>query len=163
MWETWVHFLGWEDPLEEGMATHPRTLAWRIPWTEEPGRPQSMGSQRGGHDWLTKHSTQHSRYIKKKKSLLEARMEGLRQQQAHPQCVCWKCRLRLCPITSSQDTSKWAVIPILLTVGQAAGLRNLNYVQFRLYSLVNTGYNLNNKDNVTIFLIPESNTYQKLL
>ena len=43
-------FLGWEDPLEEGMATHSSTLAWRIPWTEEPGGLRSMGSQRIGHD-----------------------------------------------------------------------------------------------------------------
>ena len=55
--ETWVQSLGWEDPLEEGMATHPSFLAWRIPWTEEPGGLQSMGSQRVGHDWTTKHST----------------------------------------------------------------------------------------------------------
>ena len=45
MWETWVLFLGWEDTLEKGMATHSSILAWRIPWTEEPGRLQSMGSQ----------------------------------------------------------------------------------------------------------------------
>ena len=45
MWETWVQSLGWEDPLEEGMATHSSILAWRIPWTEEPGGLQSMGSQ----------------------------------------------------------------------------------------------------------------------
>ena len=38
MWETWVQYLGWEDPLEKGMATHSSILAWRIPWTEEPGR-----------------------------------------------------------------------------------------------------------------------------
>ena len=50
MWETWVRSLGWEDPLEEGMVTHSSILAWRIPWTEEPGRLQSMGSQRVGHD-----------------------------------------------------------------------------------------------------------------
>ena len=50
MWETWVRSLGWEDPLEEGMATHSSILAWRIPWTEEPGGLQSMGSQRVGHD-----------------------------------------------------------------------------------------------------------------
>ena len=43
--EIWVHPLGWEDPLEKGMATHPSILAWRIPWTEEPGGLQSMGSQ----------------------------------------------------------------------------------------------------------------------
>ena len=42
--------LGWEDPLEEEMATHSSILVWRVPWTEEPGRPQSMGSQRVGYD-----------------------------------------------------------------------------------------------------------------
>ena len=50
MRETWVRFLGREDPLEKEMATHSRTLAWRIPWTEEPGRLQSTGSQRVGPD-----------------------------------------------------------------------------------------------------------------
>ena len=45
MWETWVQSLGQEDSLEKEMATHSRTLAWRIPWTEEPGRLQSLGSQ----------------------------------------------------------------------------------------------------------------------
>ena len=53
MRETWVSSLGWEDPLEKEMATHSGTLAWRITWTEEPGRLQSMGSQRVGHDWVT--------------------------------------------------------------------------------------------------------------
>ena len=50
MRETWVRSLGWEDPLKKEMATHSSTLAWKIPWTEEPGRLQSMGSQRVGHD-----------------------------------------------------------------------------------------------------------------
>ena len=50
MWETWVRSLGQEDPLETEMATHSSTLAWRIPWTEEPGGLQSMGSQRGRQD-----------------------------------------------------------------------------------------------------------------
>ena len=50
MWETQVRSLGWEDPLEKEMATHSSTLAWRIPWMEEPGGLQSMGSQRVGHD-----------------------------------------------------------------------------------------------------------------
>ena len=50
MWETWVRSLGWEDPLEKKMTTHSSTLAWKIPWMEEPGRLQSMGSQRVGHD-----------------------------------------------------------------------------------------------------------------
>ena len=48
MWETWVQFLGWEDPLEEGMATYSSILARKIPWTEEPDRLRSMGSQRIG-------------------------------------------------------------------------------------------------------------------
>ena len=50
MQETWVRSLGQEDPLEKEMATHSRILAWRIPWTEEPGGLQSMRSQRAGHD-----------------------------------------------------------------------------------------------------------------
>ena len=50
MQETRVRSLGWEDPLEKEMATHSSTLAWKIAWMEEPGRLQSMGSQRVGHD-----------------------------------------------------------------------------------------------------------------
>ena len=50
MRETWVRSLGWKDPLEKEMAIHSSTNAWKIPWTEEPGRLQSMGSQRVGHD-----------------------------------------------------------------------------------------------------------------
>ena len=53
MQETWVWSLGWEDPLEKGMAPHSSTLAWEIPWTQEPGRLQSMGSLRVGHYWAT--------------------------------------------------------------------------------------------------------------
>ena len=48
--EMWVPSLGWEDPLEEGMATHSNILAWEIPWVVEPGRLQSMGVQRVRHD-----------------------------------------------------------------------------------------------------------------
>jgi len=50
MQETWVRSLGWKDPLEEDMASHSSILAWRIPWTEEPCRLQSMGSYGVGHD-----------------------------------------------------------------------------------------------------------------
>ena len=53
MRETWVWSLGREDPLEKEMAAHSSTFAWKIPWTEEPGRLQSMGSQRFRHDWAT--------------------------------------------------------------------------------------------------------------
>ena len=50
MQETWVQFLGGEDPLEKGMATHSSTHAWKIPWTEEPGGLQYMGLKTVGHD-----------------------------------------------------------------------------------------------------------------
>ena len=62
MRETWVRPLGWEDPLEKEMANHSSILAWRIPWTEDPGRLQSMGSQRLGHDWATSHSLPQNTY-----------------------------------------------------------------------------------------------------
>ena len=52
--EMHVLSLGWEDPLEKGMETHSSILAWRISWTEKPGGPQSIGSQRVGHDLATK-------------------------------------------------------------------------------------------------------------
>ena len=53
MWETQVRSLGWEDPLEKEMAIHSRTITWKTPLSEEPGRLQSMGSQRVGHNWAT--------------------------------------------------------------------------------------------------------------
>ena len=53
VWEALVQSLGREDPLEKEMATHSSLLAWRMPWTEEPGGLQSMGPQRVGHDWAT--------------------------------------------------------------------------------------------------------------
>ena len=53
MQDTWLQFLDWEDPLEEGMATYSSILAWRIPWTEEPGGLHSKGLQRVGHDLVT--------------------------------------------------------------------------------------------------------------
>ena len=59
MQETWVRSLGWDDSLEEGMATHSSILAWEIPQTEEPGRLPSMGSQRVGHSWVINTFTFH--------------------------------------------------------------------------------------------------------
>ena len=53
MWETWVRSLVWEDPVEKEMATHSSILAWKIPWTEEPGGLYSTGKQRVRHDWVT--------------------------------------------------------------------------------------------------------------
>ena len=61
--ETQVWSLGQEDPLEKEMATHSSILAWRIPWIEEPGGLQSMGSQRVGHDWVTNTMWLLSRFL----------------------------------------------------------------------------------------------------
>ena len=57
MHEMWVPSLGQEDPLEEGMATHSSILAWEVPWPEEPGRLQTRGLQRVGHDIVTSTTT----------------------------------------------------------------------------------------------------------
>ena len=62
--ETQVRSLGREDPLEE-MATHSNILAWKIPWTEDPGRLQSMGSQRVGHDWVTSLHFKENHYLQR--------------------------------------------------------------------------------------------------
>ena len=58
MWEIQVRFLGQKEPLEKEMAIHSSTLGWKIPWTEEPDRLQSMGSQRVGHDLATEQQQQ---------------------------------------------------------------------------------------------------------
>ena len=63
MQETRVWSLGREDPLEKEMAIHSSIIAWKIPWTEEPGRLQSMGSQRVEHDWATSHAYVHTLYV----------------------------------------------------------------------------------------------------
>ena len=68
MRETWIRSLGREDPLEKEMAIHPSTIARKIPWTEEPGKLQSMGSQRVGHDSATSLSF-HLNYLIFTKSL----------------------------------------------------------------------------------------------
>ena len=62
MQKTQVRSLGQEDPLEEEMATHSSILSWRIPWTEESGRLQSMGLQRVGHNWATEHTHSSSNW-----------------------------------------------------------------------------------------------------
>ena len=64
MQETQVWSLGGEDPLEKEMATHSNILAWEIPWTEEPGGLQSLGSQKVGHDWVTNTHTWELERIK---------------------------------------------------------------------------------------------------
>ena len=64
VWETWIESLGWEYPLEKGMATHSNILAWRISWAEEPGGLQSMELQRAGHDRTAKHSTRLNEFLR---------------------------------------------------------------------------------------------------
>ena len=68
-----LRYLGGEDPLEKEMATHSSILAWRIPWTEEPGGLQSMGSQRVGHNWATSLSLSHTSKVMLK--ILQARLQ----------------------------------------------------------------------------------------
>ena len=58
--ETWIRSLGWEGPLDKGKATHSGILGWKIPWAGEPGKLQSMGSQRVRHDWVTNTHTENS-------------------------------------------------------------------------------------------------------
>ena len=87
-WVDWVSVLptlGWEDLLEEGMATHSSILAWRIPWAEVPGGLQSMRLQRVRHDWATKHmlpkgSTSISQYLGQSAYLPK-------QNYPHPNCM----------------------------------------------------------------------------
>ena len=63
MQETWVQFLGQEDPLEQEMSTHSSTLDWEVPWTEKPGGLQSMASQRVGHDGANEDVSTHNTKI----------------------------------------------------------------------------------------------------
>ena len=58
MQEMWVQSLAWEDPLEKKMATHSSILTWKIPWTEESGKLQSMGLQRVKHNYTTEHNNE---------------------------------------------------------------------------------------------------------
>ena len=62
MWEIQVQSLSQEDPLEKETATHCSILAWKIPWTEEPGGPQSMASPRVGHNWAHIHAWEYKSY-----------------------------------------------------------------------------------------------------
>ena len=85
-WETWVQSLGREDLLEEDMATHSSVLAYRIPWTEEPGGLQSMGSQRVTHDWSDlayTHTDNHTSGLN-----VQMRLMKLLKRQNNVCCCC---------------------------------------------------------------------------
>jgi len=99
MQETWVQPLGQEDPLEEGMATHSSILAWRIPWTEELGGLQSMGSQRVRYDWAAKHTPcyiyTHYNRIKKESKLINQHINML-IPRAHWALKMWPVQAEMC-------------------------------------------------------------------
>ena len=91
MWETQVRSLGREDPLEKEMVTHSSILAWRIPWTEKPGKLQSMGSQRVRHDWATSltHSLRHNIWNKFQSLANRQHKPKMPERRETP----WACRL----------------------------------------------------------------------
>ena len=98
MWEARVQALGWEDPPEKQMAIHCSTIAWKIPWTEEPGRLQSMGSQRVGHDYVTSlWAFLVAQRVKRLPAMWETRVQSLGQEDpleevmaTHYSILAWK-------------------------------------------------------------------------
>ena len=100
--ETQVWSLGWEDPLEKETATHSNILAWEIPWTEEPGRLQSVGSQRNGHNWATEQTQQ----LQTMHVSITWELISNTNSQAAPQtnCICG-IRPGICDLTSSLGDS----------------------------------------------------------
>ena len=89
MRETWVWSLGQEDPLEKEMASHASILAWKIPWTADPGRLQSMRSQRAGHDWATSLFTYRYIYISSVQFICSVMSDSLQPhglQHTSPPC-----------------------------------------------------------------------------
>ena len=123
MQEMWVQSLGRKDPLEKGMAMHSSILAWRIPWAEEPGRLQCMGSQRAGHDWVT---NIHSRNL----HILRLRVPNTcrRQWQATPGLLPGKSHWPRSLVGCSpwglkeSDTTEWLNFPFSLScIGEGHG------------------------------------------
>ena len=100
-WETQVRFLGLEDPLEKEMATHSTTLAWKIPWTEEPGRLQSMGSKRVRHNWATSLSL-FSLHLTIRVCVYIQQIEGLTCKGEVPSSL-WRWRLYAAALWQSQE------------------------------------------------------------
>ena len=136
MWETQVRSLGQEDPLEKEMAAHSSTLAWRIPWREEPGRLQSMGWQRVGHDWETSLSLsglcEAGRYGRK--SMFRARLEGwleviiavknkwIQTQVSWLSVLCYFC-------------NKWELLVLNIPRGRTDWILVLRRIQVKKYML----------------------------
>ena len=104
IWETWVWSLGWEDPLEEGMATPSNILAWRISWTEEPGRLQSMGSHRVRRDWSDLACTCHS----------EAHLKATEKQKQKQNCYLWGNTIQVSTNTALSEAKLPSQIMVLI-------------------------------------------------
>ena len=95
--ETWVWSLEGEDPLEKGIATHSSILVWRIPWTEEPGRLQSMGSPRVTHDYTWLRASLVAQTVKRLSAMQETRVRSLswedpleKEMAIHSSILAWK-------------------------------------------------------------------------
>ena len=95
--KTWVQSLGWEDPLEKEMATHSSTLAWKVPWTEEPGGLQPMGSQRVGHHWMSSLSLFMAHMVKNLPAVQETWIPSLGREDplekgmaSHSSILAWR-------------------------------------------------------------------------
>ena len=112
MRETWVRFLGREDPLEKEIATHSSIPAWRIPWMEEPGGLQSSGSQRVGHDRATLLSLSHflkSSFKKLKSCYRQADIQKEYWHKAnHCSTIC-NCKRRL---ADNVTTTSWSIMQL---------------------------------------------------
>ena len=120
MWETRVRSLGWEDPLEKEMATHSSILAWKIPWTEEPGRLQSMGLKRVRHDWATSLSLFILHLILSLSLYLYRWLSG---KESACQCSCRRCGFDSW-IGNIPWRRKWQPTPVFLP-GKFHGQRSL--------------------------------------
>ena len=114
--ETWVPSLGWEDPLEEGMATHSSIFAWRIPWREEPGRLQSIGSQTVTHDssnLACRHASIYSTMYKHTHTHTHTHIHNY-----HP-LYCLPCTITICLLTRPSTQIRcftWSfLLPTLLS------------------------------------------------
>ena len=97
MQETQVRFLGWEDPLEKGMATHSSVTAWRSPWTEEPGRLQSVGLQRVGHSLAIEQGSLVAQRLKRLPGMRETWVRSLgredpleKEMATHSSTLAWR-------------------------------------------------------------------------
>ena len=87
-WEMWVRSLGQKDPLKKEMTTHSSLLAWKVPWTEEPGELQSIGLQRVGYDWACTHTSIYS-------SVVLGTLLAPATCPLHPSPLCWPADITL--------------------------------------------------------------------